>query len=411
MFLAMLSLFLLPGFSEIMEIKRPVRPALRFLIGFLLAGAALCPVLAPGSAKAEDKLRVDVSETPVWDSNPLMLTTGASGIWGSETKAALVFGRKTQSSDLGTNLSVVRNQYNDSDFNSTDVFLGTALKKRSALWEGSLDCNVGYDTTRTDEITTFGRATRASRRLSWQVAPGLAYNFSPRGQMSLRTGIQQKRYEDGTFFTDYQIVSVSPAFAYKITELQTAMILFQAQRYDVLDSTDRKIDSLGPSIGWQYYFNPALKLDLSAGAMGSKYTGYGLTSEDWTINPTYSATLTWQGQRNKTSASVSRARQPYVDGTESDLTTLRAENSFEIDPKWTLDTRALYQKADQSSGVAASNLDNAWEESAALTYKAADRWRLSLSQKYRKENLMRGGQDADRNMIRLSLTYSFGAER
>lgn len=358
-------------------------------------------------ASAQNRLAFDVGEAAIWDSNPLMAANNGKSIWGSETKASLSLDRNTPDAGLQARLSAAHNQFNESAFNSNDFFFDTNLAKRSSLLEWSLLGKANYDTTRTADISEFGQTVGLNRRLTWQIAPGVAYALSPRSTLAFNTNWLERHYNGNSSQTDYRTTSFTPSLSFKLTPLQTALFSFQAQRYNSLDANDRKVDSLGPSVGWKYRFSPKFSLDLLVGFLGSKFSGYPSGNGSWEINPTYSASFKYMGLRNQTALTLMRTRQPSGNGTESDLESVRLENKFAINQNWAFNTQALYQKTEQGE-ISSSNLDTAWEGLAALIYKASDRWKLSISHKYRQESLANGRGDADRNIAKVELTYSFG---
>lgn len=377
--------------------------------GNLAAAAFALLFIAPltNPAAAQNRLALDVSEAPIWDSNPLMAVNNGDSIWGSATRASIFLDRNTPDADLQARLSAVHNQFNESAFNSNDFFFDTNLAKRSDLLEWSLLGKANYDTTRTGDITELEQSVNLDKRLTWQIAPGVAYALSPRSTLAFNTNWLERHYAGDSSLTDYRTTSFTPSLSFKLTPLQTALFSFQAQRYNSLDAGNRKVDSLGPSVGWKYRFSPKFSLDLLLGFLGSKFSGYPSGNGSWEINPTYSASFKYMGLRNQTAFTLMRTRQPSGNGTESDLASVRLENKFAINQNWALDTQALYQKTEQGE-LSTNNLDTAWEGLAALIYKASDRWKLSISHKYRQESLANGRGEADRNIAKIELTYSFG---
>ncbi len=374
-----------------------------------LSIALLVMVCAIPFASAEDTVEVDVNETIIWDSNPLMQTTGETDILGSETKASLELGRNTPSEKLTAEFEAVRNQFNETSFNSTDVAFSTDLEKKYRRVGWSIQGGIDYDTTRTGEITTFGRNTRAERRTTWQIEPEVSYNLSPLSKVALSGSWLERYYDDASSLIDYRTASVSPSLIRSLTPRQTGVMSFHARRYSSLEGGDRTVDSLGPSFGWQYNFKPEYSIELTAGVLGSRFDGYGTGDDEWEFNPTYSGELQYLGQRNQAALGVSRERQPFANGTESDLTSVNVKNKFAFTPRLYVNMRAIYQKAEQPP-VSTDDLDMAYEESVELVYKTADRWRLSLSQRYRREELTNGLGEAERSIIRAGLGYSFDTE-
>ncbi len=374
--------------------------------GFALSVLAL---FSSTPTHAQSNFKIALDEKAVWDSNPLMLTSGERDIWGSESKLTVGYDRQTKKGGIDLSLAAARNIFNDGAFNSTDAFWNAGLIKRTTRWEGSLDTSLAYDTTRTNELTAFGRNIDTERRLHWEVAPALSYTVTPRTTLALNGKWNERRYRGNTFRTDYRTTSLAPSVAYRITPLQTAFLSFQAQRYETTSGNDQTVDSLGPSLGWKYNFLPEFTAGLSMGYWGSKYKGYGLTNNDWEYNPVYGATLSYLGQRNQTEFAVEQMRQPYANGTESEIFSVKVKNKFAITPQWTLNMHAVYQDADQPP-VSSTNLDSAYEESVSVTYKVFDRWHVSLSQKYRRENLENSLGEAERNIVKAALTYRLGGD-
>lgn len=375
-------------------------------IRFLRAGrmaALMLPLLAGTGLAANLDLQGSFSETGIWDSNPMRVTGGEESIWGSETSASLIVIGRTPESKADAKLTALRNQFNRSEFNSTD-FHGTAgLSRHTQRLEAGIDGKLDYDTTRTSEITTFGRDVGSVRHTAYSLSPKVSYSLSQRSSVALAGNWLQSEY-DSAAYSDYRIISLTPSASYNLTQLQQAMLFFQAQRYESMDSSDQYVDSLGPSLGWSASLTPKISARLSAGAMATKFHGYQNGSDDWEINPIFSGLINWRDESNTATLSATRSRQPYANGTESYLTDFSASEIYKVNPRLSLDFRASYQIAKQPP-VSTNNLDYAWGLSAGSTYNITRRWDFTASYRYRKETLSDNLGEANQNIIRVGLSY------
>lgn len=370
---------------------------------FVLACSALFTGFATSAIAGDLDVKLNVSEKGVWVSNPLLLSEGYNDIYGFETDASVEFGKKTDSSHFHTKIQVSRDQYDDSGFNSTDLKLDADYIKRTDTMSFSVDGYYDYGTTKRSEISTLGLVdVGVIRRVGSSLSPKLSYGFSERGMVSLSGEWRENRYRSDNL-TDYRILSISPSFAYKLTEVQTLMVLLQAQQYGSLDSRSQKVESVGPSLGWLYDYNPEFSIELYAGMMETRYRGYNSVDDDWEMNPVYSGVLRYQGEVNDSSFGASRSRQAYANGTESYLTTFMAKETFRYNEQFSLTLEGNYYLAKQPP-ASTNDLDKAWEGRTSLTYNINDDWSALGSFRYRKEELTDGG-DADRNIVRVGLTY------
>lgn len=348
-----------------------------------------------------------ISETGVWNTNPLMLRRNAETIYGSETKAFFGLKNETPTSKIRTEASILRNQMNQSVFNTTDIYLKAYLEKSFKRWMMAFNGAYDYDTTRSSEITTFGQDIGTGRRNSFSLQPSVSYMISPRTFFGLSGRWLETRYEEDTL-VDYRIYALTPSLGYNITPIQTVSLSFQSQRYDLLEDTDRYIDSLGPNLAWQYKISPTLTLDLSGGYLGSKINGYSGVESTWEYNVVYGMTLSHSTPRNTASMGATRSRQPYSDGTESYLTTLDFKDQYKVNDKLFLNLKANYQFSKQPP-QATNSLDTAMGGEVGLTYKFARNWTATSSYKYRSEELTSTKDEAEQQIIRLGITYRFGS--
>lgn len=347
-----------------------------------------------------------IQETGLWNSNPLMLRDNVQGIYGSETKALFGFQREMITSKLKAELAVLRNQFDQSEFNSTDFSMKTIFKKAIERWAIEFTGSYDLDTTRSSETTTFGQDIGSGRRNSYMLQPSIFYMVSPRAALGL-DGRWQETWYDNETLTDFGIVSLTPAFRYNMSPLQIATLSFQMQRYSLLDSEDQYIDSLGPSLFWNYNFLPTWTLNLSAGYLGSSIHGYTGVSDEWDYNLIYGISLRHQGLQHNRMVSATKSRQPYADGTETYLTAIELSDKYTANENLDLEIKGKYQFATLPPNVT-DGLETAWSGSVALNYNVGPNWVVNTSYKYREENRSNQSKSADQQILRVGLTYQFG---
>lgn len=385
---------------------------------FLGVGAMLAIVPAHARTETDTEPRAEmevplfrygISGKAIWNSNPVMLRNNPEDIYGTETRAFFGFQKKTETSKLELDLTALRNQFDQSQYNSTDGYAKAVLEKIFQRWRLGFTGSYDHDTTRSSEITTFGQDVGTGRRKAYTLQPSALYMITERSALGITGRWQESRYESGRL-TDYRIASLVPSYLYHLSPLQAMTLSLQAQRYALLDNTDQHIDSIGPTIAWKYNFHPNWTLDLSGGSLASKISGYGGAGGDWDNNLVYGATLNYRNQKNDASISANRSRQPYANGTESLLTTLEIRERYTANEKLDLEVKANYQFAKQPP-TSTNDLDRAWGGSATLNYKLNPNWAVDLSYKYREEELTNNSKAAEQQIVHLGLSYKFGYNR
>lgn len=378
----------------------------RYLILYSASlGLALLFYASNGALAKNSSIKASISETAVMDTNPLMVERNAFTIWGTETRATLGYDKETRNKNSKSSISVIRNQFNRSKFSSTDVHGLSNLKLDLNRWQIELGGKVGYETTRTSELTTFDFNVGATHRTSYSITPSISYNISPRSIMSL-SGVFTDKYYDDSSYTDYRTYSVSPALAYNITPLQQIQMSFLFNRYQSLDGAERTVDTTGPSLGWSYYFRPYLSLKLSGSLLTSKYKGYAGLEDENDATPTFSSILNYEGRRNNLMLSVIKARQSYGNGTESYLTSFVLQDRYKVSKFFLLDFKADYQDA-QLPSSSTSGLDSTWNISAGAKYILSRNWNLNTSFKYREEELIENSDSTNQSVLRVGLSYNY----
>ena len=369
----------------------------------LISLAVSCGLI-PLTVYARDNSRIGIDQHFVVDTFSGESNIRDETIYGSETGLYLILDRETPKSNFITNARVSRNQFNDPDYNSTDYSLKSNYKTNTDRWTVGFGGNIAYDTTRDEVDTDLGIFTDTSRRLDWSLGPNIQYKVSPTTNFSVNTKWMERRYE-AVNLSDYRVITTDPTLSYDFTQLQQISASVRYRLYESLEN-NQSVESIGPYLGWQYNFQPNYSLSLYAGALASDFNGYNGVNNGTEINPIYSARLSYSGERNNASIGVTRSREAYPNGTEYDLTTANVENLFTINPLWSLTAGVSYKTTEQKN-LAASDLGRAWQESFGLYYNPTNRWGVSLSQQFRYEEL-ESGQNTNRNIVKLNLSYSFG---
>jgi hypothetical protein len=370
------------------------------------ASSFLVPLALAHSSYKKPKIVYGASLTPVWNSNPLMLRDAVRDIYGSEAKAYIGFQQEMLTSYIKGDFTAVQNRYDQSEFNSTDFYAKVSMEKTYERTVLGLTSTYDYDTTRSSELTTFGREIGTGRRSAYTVQPTFAFQATPRTTIGFSGRWQEVRYESESL-SNYRIASISPAVSYHLTPLQIATLSFQAQRYSLLDNSEQYIDSLGPSLAWSYNFHPIWTLNLSTGSIASRIHGYTGVEDQWDRNMVYGMSLKYSGLQHSSVFSATRARQPYANGTEAYLTTLEASDKYKVNPNLDLEFKGNYQFA-KNPPQFNDNLETAWGGNLALNYKIGMNWAASASYKYRSEDLANQSEPADQQIVRVGLSYQFG---
>lgn len=370
------------------------------------ASSFLVPFALANPSYEKPALVYGASLAPIWNSNPLMLRDGIRGIYGTEAKVLVGFQREMLSSSFKADLTAAQNKYDRTEFDSTDFYAKVVFEKTYERTVLGLTGTYDYDTTRSSELTTFGREVGTGRRNSYSIQPTFAFKATPRTMIGLSGKWQETRYESDSL-SDYRIASLSPAINHNLTPLQIATLSFQVQRYSLLDSSDQYIDTFGPSLAWAYNFHPVWTLNLSTGYLASRIHGYTGVAEQWDKNLVYGSSLKYSGLQHNSNFSVTRSRQPYANGTEAYLTTLEASDRYKINQNLDLEFKGNYQFA-KNPPQSSDNLEKAWGGSAGINYKIGMNWGANASYKYRSENVANQSDAADQQIVRVGISYQFG---
>lgn len=335
-----------------------------------------------------------------------MLRDDIRGIYGTEGRAFIGLQRDMLTSKVKGDFSAVANRYDQVNFDSTDFYAKVIMEKSFQGMLLSLTSSYDYDTTRSSELTTFGREVGTGRRKSYTAQPSFVFQATPRTMIGL-SGRWQETFYESESLSNYRIASLSPVMSHNLTPLQVATLSFQAQRYTLIDSVDQYIDSFGPSIAWSYNFHPIWALNLSTGYLASRIHGYTGVADQWERNFIYGISLKYSKLQHNSILSANRSLQPYANGTESYLTTFEMRNQYKLNPNLDLELKGNYQFAEDPPETT-DNLEKAWSGSAALNYKIGMNWVASASYKHRSEDLANQDKSAEQQIVRVGISYQFG---
>lgn len=355
----------------------------------------------PALAQA-DGFQAALSETGVWDSNPLM-RGGAKDLYGITSTPKLTYASKTATSYLGIETSADNNVFNQRKFNTTDYHAATTLKKSTQRLEVSLNGNVDYDTTRTSELSTFGLDSGVVRRLGYAVAPGASYKLSPVSSLETSGSYAKSQY-DSASYTDYHTLSLSSAYQRSFTELYVGAISLNARRYQADGGLRRRVDSAGPTAALQAVLSPEWTGQIRAGAEASREEQRGTLVQDWAWSAVFSSDLTYKTERDVLRFSAVRAQQSYANGNDDLLTSISVREERNISPTLTISLGGSFQFSDNNE-VNSSGLDKKYVGEAGLSYHITKSLDMTSHYRFRQETYTNRSDKPKQNVVRFGLTY------
>ena len=359
--------------------------------------------LRQGTAVTGLTLQATGTETGTWSSNPLLLTEGATPLWGSTTSPELVFKDTTPESQLNVDARVDENVFNQSTFDSTDVHATTGLTTQNQRWTAGLQQQTDYDTTRTSELTNYGLAPVVARHLGLSVAPQIGFNSTPVDTFSLMGSAAMSQY-DSNLYTNYETLSATPSYTHRFDPQNAGIILLQGQQYQTTKNNATKIDSVGPSVGWQTVLSPRFAANAAIGAQTSRQYEFGNAVDPWTWAYTFSGGLAFKGEQDTINLSTARQQFPYGNGTEALQTSFSFSEAHALNNLFSLNFGASYISSTYQIG-GAGNLKDLGSGNIGLAYHASERLDLTTAYQYRYETLTGESKTAQDNSITVSLAY------
>ncbi len=373
----------------------------------LLSGCALFAIgmAFPFPAAAADvKVTASIAEAGVWDTNPLMRVDGVEEIYGSTTTPKLELVRQTPESELSLTTWLDHNIFDQDEFNSTDFHGKTRLATQTQRLVVALDAAADYDTTRTSEVSNLDSSIVASRHLGYNFAPSVKYSLSPISSVGLSGKYQKSEYEAADK-TDYHVYSLSPSYQRNITERYIGVISANMRRYETDGDTDHVVDSIGPSIGVIANINENWSGNLYVGEEARREEVNGSVTQDWKLSNVFSGGLTFKGEQDEVRMVATRAQQSYSNGTDYLLTTFRLNAARRINQLFSVNLEGSYQFGDAQQSTD-NRLDSLYSGQAGLTYHMTESLGVSTSYSYKHETFTVRDGAAERNVVRVGLTYS-----
>lgn len=343
-----------------------------------------------------------ISETFSYDSNPLRVSTGETDLFGSTTSPQLVIRRETPRSSFESDTQVDINQFNHSEFNSVDLHQKFELGTHNERWAASVRALIDYDTTRTSELTSYALNLPRVHRTKLTAAPQLTFKPNTTDSWSLNATASDVKYDNNAYI-DYTIYSLTPSFSHRFDAQNTATIALPVQRYASTSGSKQTSQSIGPTIGWSTTITPRLTAQLTAGAQTTHKTGSNAGDADsW--NYIYAGKILYKGQQDVIDFTAIRAREPFGNGTETLLTTVRAKARHAINPKLGLTADAMYRTADYEAAPGI-NLDHGWNAGGGFNYRLREDLDLDVTYNFKRERLTTITNNVDEHTVMLGATY------
>jgi hypothetical protein len=345
------------------------------------------------------------TESFSYNSNPLLLTTGAKSLWGSITSPEMLWVDKTPTSSILSDTVFSSNNFNQSDFNSNDVHSKLSTATQTEQWNASFLGSVDYDTTRTSEISVYNNLRPTPvRHLGENLTPEIGYSFLPTDTVSLTGGYSESQYASSVF-TDYHTYSITPSYTHNFDPMNAGVVSFEAQRYQALQGPNSITDTVGPTIGWKKTFTEQLSGTANIGIQETRQQNPGQPQSGWTQDVNYLGSLIYNGEQDLVNATASRSEYPFGNGTEALLTNLSLSETHALNPLFSISGLGNYQSATYQS-TATGDLKSLAAGSANVTYHMTAHLDLTATYEYQYETLEGGGSNSARNnMGLLSLTY------
>ncbi|MDD3182177.1 MAG: hypothetical protein PHD48_05165 [Alphaproteobacteria bacterium] len=363
-----------------------------------------CGCVLSSNSWAEDvKIETSITQSGVWDSNPLRRKTDIKELYGETTAPKISIKKEQPTTSLALSAWIENSIFNQHEYNTTDFYGRLNLAKKTERLTVQLGASGDYDTTRTSELTTFGIATEAVRHSRYSMGPSVSYLLSPISEISLSGDYAKARY-DAHNYVDYHTVSISPAYTRKFSEKYSGLVALNARRYESDEGIDRIVDSIGPSIGVVAKFSDRWSGDIRIGQEASRDKRADVVVRDWTWNSIYSANISFKGDQDLVRFSLSRAQQPYGNGSESLLTTLSLNGEKKVNQLFSVNGGGDYQFSGESQ-TESRQMDTQFSGKAGLVYHITETLGLTSSYMYKYESFMDDDSVVKQNIVRLGLTY------
>lgn len=345
-----------------------------------------------------------IGQTASWNSNPLLLLSGARQLYGSITTPELIISDRTPDKQLNLDTQINENVFNQPEFNSTDLHSKGNFNALRQIWGAGVSGQFDYDTTRTSEPSIYGfRNTQIVRHWDISVTPQITYSPLPTDKFGLSGSALTSQYETSVF-TDYEVFSITPIYTHNFDPLNAGLVKFTAQHYQAIQGPRSTYDTMGPSVGWIATLTPRLSANASVGVELVQQDLAGVPTKPWSAQYVFSTDITFTGEQDKADLAASRSEYPFGNGTESLLTNFTVSDSHSLNENFSLNAQINYEYADYQSTFT-GNLQSLASASGGLTYHATDHLDVTGTYQYRYETLT--GIDANivDHSVNLGLVY------
>lgn len=342
-----------------------------------------------------------LSQKMIWESNPMMLSSTAEDLYGSSTTADFTATTVSPLWELDFNGTTTQNIFNQSRLNSTDLSGGIDLKGKTLNTKVGLSAEVSKETTRTSEISNFGRSLTAIDRLRYRTMPYINVRLNPSYEWGLASSYLKTEY-DSDAYVNYQKGNILPSLTYHYSEDLDYILRVDYGQYHADNLLKSRIDTYALTLGAKYQLTPQMTATARGGYNLSKTREKYLTEQDWKRDLVYEASMAFQGEQNQIRLILNREQQPYADGTETLLTTMSLNASQQLNKSFNINGTALYQDAGASS---ASTLKHKLVGRIGLEYEVLSDLSLDISYQYHRENYNDGTKDAQNNTGMLTMTW------
>jgi hypothetical protein len=345
-----------------------------------------------------------ITQSGMWDPNPLLLLSGAQQLYGSITSPELTVTDNTPTKQLSSDNKVDENIFNLSNFDSTDFHSKDSFNAQSRSWEVGLAGQIDYDTTRTSELSDFGlQQTVPVRHLGFIATPQISYKVNPTDKLGLTGSVQTSTYANSAF-TDFDVFTIAPNYAHNFDPLNTGLFQFSAQQYQATQGPRNVSDTVGPSLGWIGTLTPRLSANANIGVQMTRQDQAGAPSIPWKFNYNFSGELIFKGEQDRIHLTATRSEYPFGNGTNALLTSFSATDAHDVNSLVTLNAGASYEFADYQA-AAAGNLESLAGANGGLTYHCTNHLDILGTYQYRIETLTSTSKSVDDHSVTFSLIY------
>jgi hypothetical protein len=374
---------------------------------------ALCAGGKTASAQ-EWKLSTSLSQSVLYSDNLLLSRDREINTVGFITAPALLLERTSPTSHMALNGRFEFAEYvNHSDFNSQDQFLNLAIdqaiSERSAL---QLSARFTRDTTLKNEEDITGKFLDDSFRfVSWNVAPGWAYQLSPVDELVVRGNYREKNYETNEK-TDYQYFGPAIDYNHQLNELERVTATVGAFRFIPDEPGEDYTDTISTLFGYGYTSSERFSIDGGLGfAYSMRHEDPGKDSTDLGYRLKFNMKYIMSDQTSAR-VSLSHDTEPSGDGDQ----VVRNRATLGLDHKVTpLTTLGLKVDYADNVDVLGFEGDSTTDEGdsrytsvrPSVSWLLTEDWSLEAEYRFRYRLFDEDGGSATSNSVFLTLQYNF----